>query len=366
MPVHVDESKIMERIRAFLAIANNAPEGDPERESALSAANALMTKHAIDMAKLDAERDPLSRRVPISMRFQIFDDPSAADWWANFRTILSEIIYANRCQGAFHYGYNNEITIVGMSEDVEWCQMLWMQIFFEFMSKIKPTWEKNRTVGANVMAFKEAGYDWRSIWEAARLANDGDSPDGQLFYDPQKARWLMREYRAEQRRTGKAHVGTQRHGAYRRSFVEAFTQRIAARLEEMRNANTAASKGNELVLASVEDRIKVEFYNLFPRFHPDFLAQERERWEAEETEARRKDQEWLESLSEKQRRKVLEEREAKERAQARKDARYWAKKEAHNRPDEAGFRAGRAAAEAVSLERGNIQVDTPERREIDA
>lgn len=354
------EAQIMERIRAALAIAENPASTEAEREAALRSANGMMTKHAIDQAMLDAARTVGERRVPTQVVFEMYESGSGvSEWNAYFRTIMHELARTNRCRCIIRFGHKSNVTIVGMQEDVDWVQLLWMQIFLEFVSRVNPKWDNDRSEGANIMALKEAGFKWAEIWNMCKAANGGQMRGNPDSYNPQRCRWMIVEYKKEQQRTGREHVGTQRFEAYRTSFVAAFADRVNARLEQQREdekEQTEATPGSALALTDVRDRVDEEFYRLFPSARPmtdeELLAYKR-RVDEEARLAAKKDAEFLASLSDKERKKVLDEREREKVRRAKDNDRYWRDQQRMQEKlyDHAGWAAGRTAADGVNLSR---------------
>lgn len=368
MPYERSEAKVMQQIRDLMAVADGAPEGDPEREVALRRANRLMVKHAIDQAVLDASRTAGEKRVPTSMRFQFMSHTESAwEWIQHFRSLLGTIAQANRCRLAFHVGTTNwDVTLVGMQEDVEWCQMLWMRTFLEFSSRLYPQWVPGptRTIGHNVAVFKAAGYKWEEIWTVGKRAEP--SIDTNIAYDPKSCNYLMREYKKHLRMTGEEQVKTQSFEAYKYSFVQSYVITVSARVEQMVQDSKEVvdeTSGSALALVDVSDRVDEEFYTLFPQFRP--LTEEesrarRERWDREERARAAADQAFLASLSASERKTILDERAKEERRRARADNAYWRRESARQErllSDSAGYNAGRAAGKAVDLSRGGPTVD---------
>lgn len=367
MPIVRTEAQIMEKIRLLLDKASNTSH-EQERESFLAAANAMMTRHAIDQAMLDNTRTTGEKRVATTMRFKLFD--ATFEWKDAFTTVMFELTRTNRCRMVFRG--DDDIIVVGMQEDVEWTQMLWMNVFFEFVSKVNPSWKKERTMGQNVLAFKEAGWKWEEIWKAYYNAVGGETEDGLSYYDPKKASYLMREYKKELRSSGREAVATQRHGAYRASFVRAFADRISYRLEVMRAQNKIVedeTSGSAVALLDVSHLIDEEYYKHAPWDRP-LTDEERVRLVEEANERSRRQQEadaeFLASLSPQERKTVLHEREKEKRRQARVNDAYWRERDKlqEKMNDTAGFMAGRTAADTVSLNRSAPAAEQANRKEL--
>lgn len=347
----------MKRVRDILAIANDAPEGSPEREVALKRAEALMAKYAIDQAMLDASRSEGERRKPTVLEFVLIDGPGH-EWGSHFRLVFDLLCRANGCRSVTH-GNFTKAKVVGFAEDAEWVQLLWMQIFMEFVSKIHPTWESNRSRPANIRAFKEAGYKWSQIWEMVRRA-EGTTPDGFDSYRNPGCGWLITEYKSECKRVGKEPMATQRFDAYRASFVESFTGAVMARLERMAEDRRQAADsvpGSALAVVDAQDRVDEEFYRMYPNRRPlteEEIRRQREEEDRQKREDAEKDAAWLASLTPERRERELRRRAEEMERRARADDRAWRRwlKEADKyRGDVAGYAAGREAGDNVSLDR---------------
>jgi hypothetical protein len=368
------EAKVMEQIRELMAIADRCPEGDPEREVALRRANSLMTKNAIDQAKLDATRTLGEKRVPTQMTFRFISGSDLAwEWLYDFRQLMREVCAANRVRCVFLRGEKGaayDVALVGMQEDVEWTQLLWMRVFLDFVSKLSPKWVPGpqRTVGHNVAAFKGAGFKWKEIWEIGKRAE----PTIDTFdrYDPKDCNYLMREYKRHLKMTGEQPVGTQKFEGYRYSFVQSFIATVSARLEEMREQakQDVETSGSAVALVDVGDRVDEEFYRLFPSQRPlseEELRAARERMDAEARAKEEADQAFLSSLSDRERKRVLEERAKERERAARNSEKYWRDeaKRQERLHDGAGYVAGRTAGKSVRLDR-SVEVGTETRKEV--
>lgn len=345
------EEKILERIQRMLERANHPNTPEPERELCLQRADKLMLEHAIDQALIDSRLNESDRRKPVVKRIHVFD--SSSPYRSRFRTILREIGSTYRVRIALHPG--GDATIVGYHDDVQWCEMLWLHIFREFVAKIDPRWELAKTFDQNVRALKEAGRKWADIWVMGSRHNEPMPCE----CPPKDGGYLIRAYRRQCKADGvEPNVRTQRHDAYRLSFTEAFTDRICARLEASRHAakEDVASSGAELVLANASVVIDEVFYTTFPDLRPESPEEMRARQEAERAQREREQEQraaWLASLSDERRQQVLEEEERERRRKAAADERWWRnyEKEQAKKYDGDGSRAGRAAADEVRIDR---------------
>lgn len=341
------EEKILNQVRHMLDKANHPNTGEAERELCLRRADTLMLRHAIDQAMLDAtKRD--DRRQPIPNRFRAFE--RWGDGWeytSKFQTIIWELARTYRCKAAIHP--DGDVTIVGMPDDVQYFEMIWTNIYFGFITKMYPRWQDNLSFEHNVYNYKTAGYKWPEIRDVAREhQHHVPWPDGGM---------LIRAYKKHARVVGdERQIKTQRHAAFRESYAEGFTRQVCRRLEDFRyeSAETAKGSGAELALVDVEERVKEEFYNLFPDFRPmtaEQLEELRAAQRKQEEEAASRLQEELDAMTPAQRRKYEEAQERQRIKDAKDSDRYWKdleeKRERNYDPD--GMRVGRSSGNSVDL-----------------
>jgi hypothetical protein len=345
----VDEGKILERIRLLLNKANDPAVGDAEREAFLAEANRRMANHAIDQAMLDATRTSGEKRKPTSKHIRLFD--SEFQWSGYFYGLIGRLAEISRCRVAWHSSWH-EITIVGMQEDVDWAEMLWLQVFLDFSSKISPRWNGELSLAENIFNFKHAGYKWKDIWEIGNRKHPGGMPDKGYQFVPNKCGYMKTMYHRECKARDVSPVGTQTFEAYKMTFTSYFVHRVNARLEEMAEVSKeeqCKTSGSDLALFDVSKLIDEEFYLQFPTLHPD----EQARREAASREAAKRaeenDAKYLASLSPEARKRELTARADAERARAKADAKYY--RSAKRTYDAVGATAGDQAGSKVNLTR---------------
>jgi hypothetical protein len=108
---------------------------------------------------------------------------------------------------------------------------------------------------------------------------------------------------------------------------------------------------------------------MFPSLRPlsdEELARRKAEMEAEERERLEKDRLFLESLSPKERERVLRDRAERERRDAAADAKYWRRAYARQERlhDDAGSAAGRRAGQQVRIDR-SVEVPEHQRRAVE-
>jgi hypothetical protein len=354
MAVQQTQESIMDRVRALLALAEHPNTPDPERESAFTQANKLMMRHAIDEVILRAGQTQEERRKPVAREFTYLNE--GYEFLSYMRTILAEIAWTNRCRAVITRW--DRVTVVGFQEDVNWIESLYLSVHFSFLRALFPQWDVNLTFEENVYRYKMAGYKWSKI---AHISNENGFsvswPDGGA---------LIRAYRRHAKRIGDIDpIATHRHEAYRRSFADGFSRRIAARLEQMRDDNKRMSVGSEVALFNASEDITVLFYEMFPELSPKAREASLVKARLSAQQERDAEENMLSQMTQAQRDKYIRDKERRERRRAQQDDTYWRKQDERNRSDEYGVRQGRTAAEAISLDRSGLQVDHNERIEIE-
>lgn len=355
--------RVLETIRRLLALANDPATSPAERDQALDEANRRMNRHAIDQAMLDASRTIGEKRKPVKKLITLFD--YNFEWGSYFMTTIMSMCETNRCRYAFHSGYRS-ITIVGMQEDVDWVEMLWLNVFFQFSSKIQPAWDREASVDQNIFNFKNAGYKWKDIWDIGYFKQDG-MPDGNDHFIPNKCKYMITGYKKTCKERGVEPVGTQTFAAYKLTFTNYFTHEINRRLEEMRAANKAqedATPGSAVALRDMSEDILAEFYRLFPMLSPEERNKRDEILRLEEEAAERRDAEFLASLSPAARKTELD-RRSKAEAKAARDSDTYYRRQARRRTfDAAGATAGRDAGKDVDLTRNGRATEARNNKEL--
>lgn len=358
------EQKVLQRVRDLLAKANDPATSPAERELYLDEANKRINRHAIDMALLDASRTVGEKRKPTRKLIMLFDEHF--EWGSQFMTVIMSMCETNRCRYAFHNGYRS-ITIVGMQEDVDWVEMLWLNVFFQFSAKISPRWDTDHSIAENIYNFKNAGYKWKDIWEIGNQNIPEGMPDGQPEFTPNKCKYMITGYKKTCKEKGTAEIGTQTFKAYKLTFTTHFTYEINRRLEEMRNANKKeqdATSGSEVALFDMSNLINEEFYRLFPTLSPEARAARDELYRKEAADAEAADAAYLASLSPAARKAVLDQRSREDAAAARRSDSYYRQQAKKKTFDAAGAEAGRAAGATVDLTRSGKSTESGSRTEL--
>jgi hypothetical protein len=340
-----DEQKIMDRIRMLLAKANDPASSVSEREQYLDEANRRMAKHAIDQAMLDATRTPAEKRKPTKKNIKLYDESES--WGPYFRSVVVAICSTNRCRFAWHH--DDSITVVGMQEDVDWVEMLWLNTFLYFTTKINPRWDVGRPIEQNIFDFKHAGYKWSDIWDTG-FANEGGMPDGGTKFVPNKCGYMKTMYHRECKRRGVEKVGTQTFDAYRLTFTDHFVWEVKKRLEAMADANKKVedeTSGSTVALFDMSKLIDEEFYLIFPQLHPEAKKKAQELALKRVQDAEKADAEFLANMTPAARKEELSRRLKQEKEDAKAFNRYY--RNTKRTYDAAGASAGAQAGREVDL-----------------
>lgn len=262
--------KIIDKIAKLLALAEHPNTGDAEREAFLAKADELMAKHMIDEALIRLAQKPEERRKPVRVDVQLFDVHSV--YGQKMRVIAHEVA---RTVGIKMATWSNgQAALVGFDEDVRWMQLLFTNIHMTFLSKIRPSWNSELSLGENASALRESGLGWPGI---ARLAESVGAIDAMPRWADDRDWRIAGDkiavvYRRYCKATGQEPVSITRHEAYRHTYAEAFTTRVCARLADMRQARKATGTGKELAIRSVEDDVNAAFWAEFPTLDPEALA----------------------------------------------------------------------------------------------
>lgn len=341
----MSDSKILARVRALLAIAEHPNTTEHEADTALTQANKMMVKHAIDEAMIRSGQSVSERRAPTRQKISLTE--SWNEFMPLLRTILAEISYANRCQIVLIGGSTAEV--FGMDEDVRWVEMLYTSVYVQFLTQINPRWSKDNSYDQNVYNFKVAGYKWSGIND---IAVKNGEPTAQQE-DGKISGRMISAYKRWAKAIGDHNVvRTQSHAQYRLQFSEAFQAQLSRRIRRLAQEakqEATATPGAELALTDMAQNVRAAFEEAYPQFSRAAQA------DAQRVAAERRAQEAIDrevmlgKLTPKQRYDLLEKEQRQERAAAARNDKYWDKK--MGSLDSSANARGRSAADKVDLSR---------------
>lgn len=379
------DEKILDRVAKLLAIAEHPNTPGPEADVALMQANKLIAKHAIEEALIRQHQTVGERRALVNRQIVV---GAGSGFSSTLRTVLHYAADANRVSVAFLS--TGSAVLFGADEDVAWVEMLFSMIKLQFLLKIDPKWDASKSYDENVYNLKVAGTSWKdinaeSVKHGSRDARKWTQTAGYLDRDTEEP-YYQREYRNVQvtRRNEEsgsvfgtweapedklsgiliaaykrwaANVGddspvtTQNPRAYKRSYADAFSSRMAMRFLDMKKENEAEMDtipGAALAIRDLKAEADQAMWDMFPDLSPE--ARERRRQAAYEQQ-QREDAEYqakLDAMTPKQREAFLEK---EERQRRRQNEAYWRSLEKGPRADMGARRRGESAANSVDLSR---------------
>ena len=354
------KESIISRVQKLLNLAMDPGASEEERTLAQERADALMAQHMIDQMDLKQD-DPNKSRVTNAMWRLNFD----YEFNSQCRELIGAIVAHATCRASISTKFSDHdtpyhVTVVGTPENIAYAERLWMIVFTEMVRHMFPKVDPTLSFDTNVYNFVKAGFKWQQIhellWETKDdprwipeqfKLNDPYPADKRPRYEWQKQAYegdggrLKRAYNREVKRLGEdAEHHTSRHGAYRASYVQSYTNTIRRRLYEIRSKSVDSVSDKDrfaLAVRSSKDEADAEFYRLFPQFSPDFQKSEYEKYVAGE-KARREAMTQEERNAEDARKKKEEER-----------ARKLYDKMAEKRYDKNGWGRGHSVATKVNL-----------------
>lgn len=318
------KESIVTRVQKLLNLAMDEGATEAERQLAQERADKLMVEHMIAQADLKANDPKRGRVTHTEWSFEM-----SYEFRQDLENLLWAVMNHTQCRYTSKYDYTTHkrrLHVVGMPEQIAYAERLWMIVFTELTRNMNPSWDPALSMDANVYHFVKAGVKWRNIHEIA-WKNVGDTTGLPDPYPADKQTgWgkvyggdggrLKRAYHREQKRLGEERENhTQRHGAYRASYVQSFSSTIRKRLNEMARKSQedlTVSDADRYALAvqGTKEQTDAEFYRLFPEFDPE--VQKRESAKAHAAEQLRRA-----NLTEAQRR-AEDERQRRAYARARK------------------------------------------------
>lgn len=277
------KESIITRVQKLLNLAMDEGATPDERRLAQERADKLMLEHMIEQSELKKDDPNRSRATSVTWKMKM-----SPEFRREIETLLSYVVRHAKCRYRVRVDYSDatqphHVVVVGLPEQIAYAERLWFITFTEMARNMFPSWDSKLGLDANVYAFVKAGFKWRQIHEVAwdKMGSASGLPDP---YPADKQRgWgktycgdggrLKRAYNREQKRLGEASENhTNRHDAYRQSYVQAYTSTIRRRLAEMASVtkeSVADSDKYALAVRNTEQQADDEFYRLFPEFDPE-------------------------------------------------------------------------------------------------
>jgi hypothetical protein len=283
-----NKESIISRVQKLLNLAMDSGATDDERKLAQERADKLMVEHMIEQSELKKDDPNRSRATNAEWRMNL-----STEFRIETESLLMAVISHTKCRAMKKVDWSDRenphrIIVVGMPEQIAYAERLWLITFTEMARNLYPKWDHSLTFDTNVYNHVKAGFKWREIheivWKELGAASGLPDPypaDLQPAWNPRhvyggKAGKLKTALHREQKRLGEERENhTNRHSAYRRSYVKSYTGTIRTRLFRMAKESREAVSDSDryaLALRSTEDQTNAEFYRLFPEFDPENIA----------------------------------------------------------------------------------------------
>lgn len=277
------KESIITRVQKLLNLAMDEGATPDERKLAQERADRLMVEHMIEQSELKKDDPSRSRATSVTWKMNMGNEFRNAT-----EQMLASIVKHAQCRYRVKIDFSDvehrhHVIIVGLPEQIAYAERLWFIAFTEMARNISPKWDERESFDTNVYAFVKAGMKWRQIHEIAwtKLGSLSGLPDP--YPADKQTPWaktycgdggrLKRALKREQFRLGEENEHhTNRHSAYRSSYVSGYTATIGRRLREMASASkesVADADKYALAVRSTAEQADAEFYRLFPEFDPE-------------------------------------------------------------------------------------------------
>jgi hypothetical protein len=266
---------ILRKVRGLMAKAQST-EHEGERQVFMAKADELMEQYAIETWMLETGKDSeqarliVRRQLDIAWWFQmrgVHHDARSEVWW-----LFDACVRHCRCYtsaSAWDVG-TKTVAVYGLEADLDYLDLLFTDLLVQLSSKIRPTYDPNKSMGENVMIAKEAGMKYTAI--AVWLGYpEWRVPNGSGGYKTADKGKMLREYKKHLASIGKSvsDVVTVHPDAWAISYCAAFRATIQRRFREMSGARESGSNDSQaLVLRDIRLQAQEAMYQDFPDLRP--------------------------------------------------------------------------------------------------
>lgn len=265
-------------IRDLLSRAAST-EYEAERDLCLAKADELQTKFQIEEWELAhagdksaTSRTPIRRNMDCSW---FMDEGKAAirsALWSMFLGCAQHV----RCAVAHsHANYREKtIPVFGLEDDIDYLDMLFTNLFMQMMSKVKPKFDPDKSLGFNVYNAKEAGMKYHDIalWaghpEWIKHVERWDKRQGRFVPKTEYDGIMIREMK----KFAKEH-GLEVHKEislkyYLEDYCTGFVSTVRAKLEGMREEQGQSEGSMAIALRDMMDLAREAMFQEFEDMRP--------------------------------------------------------------------------------------------------
>lgn len=308
-------AKMLERVRALLAKADDKSVTPQEAESFRAKADALMAQYAIDQWMVDAAQAGVNERPKPEIRYFNFSWWSTSEHRDTLWTMFQDAANHCRCVVAVRgQGSNGEwgkMPVIGLPSDLDYFDLLFTDLMLQMGKQLEPSPDPNGELGEEVYLLRQAGQPWERIteqifnvglvtptkkevekveahrdrWRGSYAGNAQPETGEPITWRELKASdvWTDMKNRLANanRRYVKAH-GLQEErnyvkpGVYRRSFAIGFVEEVGHRFREMvREQRTTQTGSMEVALVDIRQSCLNLYAEMFPPPKPDPKAKHR-------------------------------------------------------------------------------------------
>ena len=263
-------AKMLERVRALLAKANDPSIGPDEADLLRGKADEMMTKHAISMWHVEqaqkgvnANAKPEQREVDFAWYYG--DSVINEALWAMMQNVAHHcrVVLGVRAHNEGVGGYR-AMPVFGLPSDIDYFDMMFTDLMLQLGLRLTPRVDQGKGWVENLVVLKESGMNWKPIAEALLAAGqlEGVATEWSrslgVKFTKTYADYCLEHGREQLKVTPRV---------FQRSFAEGYSVEIRSRLRKMRDDQERSDSTGSMALAVIDIREQAtQLYNeLYPR-----------------------------------------------------------------------------------------------------
>lgn len=260
-------AKMLERVRALLAKAEDKAVTPAEADSFRAKADELMESYAIEQWQVDEAQAGIHRRVqPEARQYDMtwyLDNARRNElWW-----LMQVVSHHCRIRLVPHrFTTSGVIPMIGIPSDLDYFDMLFTHLMLQMAKGLEPHPDPNKEMIENLVVMKEAGMKWERIGELLIKAGQLDS------YDRNMGVKFTKLYTEYCRDNGRERLRTT-PAMYQRSYAKGFVAELSTRL---RRQEKERGTGVELVVKDMAEEFRKMADDMFGTPPPASRALSRE------------------------------------------------------------------------------------------